>query len=96
MKFPNIPVLRPLLRRCCALIPLMALTHVSSGLMNGLGLQSRSLRAALWSNLASVLLMYALPAQASLRLYGAIIAIAAGHLLTLGISLRALRDAAQR
>ena len=88
--------LLPLLRRCCPLTALMALTQVAGGLMNGLGLQGQSLRAALWSNLASVLLMYALAALPSLRLYGAVIAMAAGQLLTLVMSLRALRKAAQR
>lgn len=86
--------LLPLLRRCCPLVPLMALTQVSGGLMNGLGLQGRSLRAALWANPVSILVMYVLAAQPSVRLYGAIIAMALGQLLTLCASLRALREAA--
>ena len=83
--------LLPLLRRCCPLIPLMALTQVCGGLMNGLGLQYKSLRASLKANLISVLLMYALAAQPTFRLYGAVIAMAAGQLLTLFMSLHALR-----
>lgn len=82
--------LLPLLRRCCVLVPVMALTHVVSGLMNGLGLQSTSLRIALCANLLSVLLMYLLAAQPALQLWGAIAAMAVSQLLTLALSLRAL------
>lgn len=82
--------LLPLLRRCCVLVPAMALTHVVSGLMNGLGLQGTSLRIALCANLLSVLLMYLLAAQPALQLWGAIAAMAVSQLLTLALSLRAL------
>lgn len=82
--------LLPLLRRCCVLVPVMALSQVVSGLMNGLGLQGTSLRIALGANLLSVLLMYALAAQPALQLWGAVIAMAAAQAVTLGLSLRAL------
>lgn len=82
--------LLPLLRRCCVLVPVMALSQVVSGLMNGLGLQGTSLRIALGANLLSVLLMYALAAQPTLQLWGAVIAMAAAQAVTLGLSLRAL------
>lgn len=82
--------LLPLLRRCCVLVPVMALSHVVSGLMNGLGLQGTSLRIALCANLLSVLLMYALAAQPELHLWGAVIAMAAAQAVTLALSLRAL------
>lgn len=82
--------LLPLLRRCCVLVPVMALSHVVSGLMNGLGLQGTSLRIALCANLLSVLLMYALAAQPELQLWGAVIAMAAAQAVTLALSLRAL------
>jgi len=82
--------LLPLLRRCCALVPVMALSQVTGGLMNGLGLQGKSLRISLAANLLSVLLMYVLAALPQLRLYGAIIAIAAAQALSLSFSLRAL------
>ena len=82
--------LLPLLRRCCVLVPVMALSQVISGLMNGLGLQGTSLRIALGANLLSVLLMYALAAQPALQLWGAVIAMAAAQAFTLGLSLRAL------
>lgn len=82
--------LLPLLRRCCLLVPVMALSHVVSGLMNGLGLQGTSLRIALCANLLSVLLMYALAAQPELQLWGAVIAMAAAQAVTLALSLRAL------
>ncbi len=82
--------LLPMLRISCGLVPIMALTHVASGLMNGLGLQRQSLRIALGSNLLCVLLMFALPAMNGLRIYGAILANAAAQALTLMLSLRAL------
>lgn len=82
--------LLPLLRRCCVLVPVMALSQVVSGLMNGLGLQGTSLRIALCANLLSVLLMYALAAQPTLQLWGAVIAMAAAQAVTLALSLRAL------
>lgn len=82
--------LLPLLRRCCVLVPVMALSQVVSGLMNGLGLQGTSLRIALGANLLSVLLMYALAAQPALQLWGAVIAMAAAQTVTLALSLRAL------
>ena len=82
--------LLPLLRRCCILVPVMALSQVVSGLMNGLGLQGMSLRIALGANLLSVLLMYVLAAQPALQLWGAVIAMAAAQAVTLGLSLRAL------
>ena len=82
--------LLPLLRRCCILVPVMALSQVVSGLMNGLGLQGTSLRIALGANLLSVLLMYVLAAQPALQLWGAVIAMAAAQAVTLGLSLRAL------
>lgn len=86
--------LLPLLRRSCALVPVMALTQVVSGLMNGLGLQRASLRIALLSSFASVLLLYVLAAQPALRLYGAVIALAAAQAMTLTLSLRTLLRAA--
>lgn len=82
--------LLPLLRRCCVLVPVMALSQVVSGLMNGLGLQGTSLRIALFANLLSVLLMYALAAQPTLQLWGSVIAMAAAQAVTLALSLRAL------
>lgn len=85
--------LLPMLRRCCALVPVMALSQVTGGLMNGLGLQSTSLRISLISGLLSVLLTYILAAQPQLRLYGAIIAMAAAQALSLFLSLRALYKA---
>ncbi|MBQ8619584.1 MAG: oligosaccharide flippase family protein [Clostridia bacterium] len=87
--------LLPLLRRCCVLIPVMALCQVTSALMNGLGLQGTSLRISIGANLLSTLLMYALAAMPSLRLWGVIIAMAAAQILTLFLSLRALLQAAK-
>lgn len=85
--------LLPLLRRCCALIPVMSLCQVISSLMNGLGLQSTSLRISIGVNLVSTLLMYALTALPSLRLWGVILSMAAAQALTLCLSLRALLQA---
>ena len=83
-----------LLRRCCPLIPVMALCQVISALMNGLGMQGSSLRIAIGTNLLSVLLTYLLASLPGLRLWGAIIAMATGQMLTLLLSLRALLRAA--
>ena len=82
--------LLPLLRRCCALIPIMSLCQVISGLMNGLGQQSTSLRISLCASLVSTLLMYFLASMPALRLWGVIIAMAAAQAATLCFSLRSL------
>ena len=88
--------LLPLLRRCCVLIPVMSLCQVISALMNGLGLQNTSLRISIAANLLSTLLMYALAAMPSLRLWGAIIAMAAAQILTLSLSLHTLLQTAEK
>lgn len=84
--------LLPLLRRCTPLIPLMALTQVLSGMMNGLGLQSRSLRISLLSGFVSVLATYVLAAQPAIRLWGALIAMALSQLITLILSAASLKQ----
>ena len=87
--------LLPLLRRCCVLIPVMALCQVTSSLMNGLGLQGTSLHISIGANLLSTLLMYLLAAQSEWRLWGVIAAMAAAQAATLGFSLRALMHSIQ-
>ena len=82
--------LLPLLRKSCALIPVMALCQVISALMNGLGLQKASLRIAIGTGLLSVLMTYVLAAQPALQLWGVIIAMASSQILTLALSLRVL------
>lgn len=84
--------LLPLLRRCCPLIPLMALTQVIGGMMNGLGLQRLSLRISLLSGFVSALTTYVLAAQPALRLWGALIAMALSQLITLVLSAAAVRQ----
>lgn len=84
--------LLPMLRICCPLIPVMSLSQVTGGMMNGLGLQSVSLRISLLSTFVSVLLTYLLAAQPALRLWGAIIAMAVSQMITLAFSLRALKQ----
>ena len=84
-----------LLRRCCPLVPVMAMSQVTGGLMNGLGLQSRSLRIAVAANFLSVVLMYALVALPGVQLWGEVIALAAAQAFTLLFSLRALLGAAR-
>lgn len=79
-----------LIRRCCPMIPIMALCQVTSGIMNALGLQCTSLRISLASNLLSVLLMFVLAALPQLQLYGVMIAMGSAQLLTLALSLRVL------
>ena len=82
--------LLPLLRRCCALIPVFALSQVVGGLLNGLGLQSAVLRITLLCGVTGVVLNYLLVAQPALRLWGALIALAATQLLALLLSARTL------
>jgi len=60
--------------------------------MNGLGLQSRSLRISLLSGLVSVLTTYILAAQPAIRLWGALIAMALSQLVTLVLSAAALKQ----
>ena len=85
--------LLPLLQLTCPLVPVMALSQVCAGMMNGLGLQRKSLRISLSANLTALLTTYVLAAQPSLRLTGAAIGMAAGQLVSTGLSLRALRRA---
>ncbi|MBR5303067.1 MAG: oligosaccharide flippase family protein [Clostridia bacterium] len=79
-----------LLRRCCILIPIMALCQMVSSMMNALGLQSISLRIAVGANLLSTLMIYVLAAQPALRLWGVIAAMTTAQAATLVLSLRAL------
>ena len=88
--------LLPLLRRCCPLVPVMALGHVAGAMMNGLGLQAKSLRISLFSGLISLLTGYVLTAIPQLRLWGAVIALAAGQLVSLSCSAAALHSAVQK
>lgn len=82
--------LLPLLRRCCMMVPVMALCQVTSSLMNALGLQSTSLRISIGANLLGTLLTYMLASQPTLRLWGVILAMACAQAATLGFSLRTL------
>jgi stage V sporulation protein B len=84
--------LLPLLRRCCPLIPLMALTQVLGGMMNGLGLQNHALRISLLSGFVSVLTTYILAALPALRLWGVIIAMAFSQVITLCLSAAAIKQ----
>lgn len=87
------PELFPLLRRCCAFIPVMALTQVLGGMMNGLGLQSQSLRISLISGFAGVLFTNILAAQPGIRLWGVIAAMGISQIITLLLSLQSLSKA---
>lgn len=82
--------LLPLLRRCCLLVPVMALCQVTGGMMNALGLQRMSLRISLATSLICVLLSYWLCALPGMRLWGALLAMGATQLLTLLCNLRAV------
>jgi len=84
--------LLPMLRICCPLIPVMALSQVVSGMMNGLGLQSASLRISLLASFTSVVLTYVLTARPSLQLWGALIAMGAAQMITLSLSLIVLKQ----
>ena len=80
-----------LLQVCCVLVPVISLCHVTGGMMNALGLQSASLRIALATNLLSVLTVYVLAAMPGVRLWGAIAATAAAHLITLALNMLFIR-----
>ena len=71
----------------------MALTQVLSGMMNGLGLQSQSLRISLISGFAGVLFTYILAAQPGIRLWGVIAAMGISQIITLLLSLHSLSRA---
>jgi len=86
------PSLIPMLRLCSPLIPVMALSQVAGGMMNGLGLQRSSLRISLVASMTSVLLTYMLTAQSALRLWGALIAMGVSQLITLAFSLHTLKQ----
>ena len=79
--------LLPLLRRSCLLVPVFSLNHVLGGLANGLGLQRYSLRISLYCGLLSVLTTYFLCANPAFGLWGAVIALAAGQVLSLVLNL---------
>ena len=70
----------------------MALTQVLGGMMNGLGQQRQSLRISLLSGVACVLATYVLAALPALRLRGALIATTLSQLITLVLSLVALKQ----
>lgn len=84
--------LEPLLRFCAPMIPMMAVSQVTGGLINGLGRQSESLRISLLASLVSVLLTYALAAQPSIRLTGVLLAMGTSQAITLLCSLRVLKQ----
>ena len=83
----------PLLRRCCALIPVFALLQVVGGLLGGLGLQRAVLRITLLCGVIGVVLNYLLVAQPSLRLWGAVISLTLTQLLALLLSAHTLLHA---
>ena len=84
--------LLPLLRLCSPLIPVLSLSQVAGGMMNGLGLQSASLRISLASSLTGVLLTYLLAAQPALCLWGALAAMTVSQLITLVLSLLTVKQ----
>ena len=81
--------LLPLLRGSCALIPIIATTHVCGGIMNALGLQGASLKISLASGLLGVLtVQFLVPV---IGLWGAAVSLGAVQGLTLLLSLLVLR-----
>ena len=81
--------LLPLLRGSCALIPVIAATHVCGGIMNALGLQGASLKISLAASLLGVLTVQLLVPV--IGLWGAVASLGAVQGLTLLFSLLALR-----
>ena len=82
--------LLPLLQGSCILVPVIALSQVTGGVMNALGMQQISLHISLASSLLSILTMYLLAAQPALRLWGAVIGFGFAQVLTLALNLLAL------
>ena len=81
--------LLPLLRGSCALIPIIATTHVCGGIMNALGLQGASLKISLASGLLGVMtVQFLVPV---IGLWGAVVSLGAVQGLTLLLSLLVLR-----
>ena len=83
--------LLPYLRRCSLLIPVLSLSQVVGGMMNGLGLQGAALRVSLISSFVNIVLTYALAVQPALRLWGVLLAMAIAQVLALVMSIHTLR-----
>lgn len=75
------PALAPLLRLMCPCALLMSLQQVQYGMITGLGLQARALKATVASSAVSLVLTALLCPLPQLRLYGAGMAMVASSLL---------------
>ena len=79
----RLPELTPLLRAMCPMAVLLPLEQVASGLMTGLGLQKKALRASLLGAAATLLCTWQWAARPHLGVFGAGYAAMAGHGLSL-------------
>ena len=83
LRLYRLPEIAPLLRAMLPLTLLMPLQQVFSGLMAGLGLQKKTLRASLIGGIVTLAFTYLWAANPALRIFGAGYASMLGHLVTL-------------
>ena len=83
LRLYRLPEVAPLLRAMLPLAVLMPLQQVLSGLMAGLGLQKKTLRASLLGGGVTLLFTYLWTAKPALRIFGAGYASLLGHFVTL-------------
>lgn len=77
------PELAPLLRIMCPLALIFSVHQVLIGIITGLGLQQKTLTGTIVSSIATLLCMAWLAPLPRLRLFGAVLAMLAGHLVRL-------------
>lgn len=83
----GLPELVSLIRALCPLALILPVQQVTSGLMTGLGMQKKALRASLMGSAATLLCTYCWTASPALNIYGAGYASLTGHGLALFCSL---------
>lgn len=94
-KLYNAPALAPLVRLMCPMALIFSVHQVLSGMVTGLGLQRRTLTGTIVGSVVTLLMTAWLAPIPRLRLYGAALAMLAGHLTRLlwcaGVLLRRVR-----
>lgn len=83
----HLPELAPLIRALCPMAVLLPVQQVMSGIMTGLGLQKKALRASLLGAAATLLCTWQWTARPAWHIYGAGYAAMAGHALTVACGL---------
>lgn len=83
----RLPELAPLLRAMCPMAVILPMQQVTGGLLTGLGMQKKALRASMLGAGATLLCTWMWTAQPAWHIYGAGYASLAGHGLTLFCSM---------